>query len=131
VLADDASTGASPRCYFCGRAIAENEVRKTEYHVGHGHKIMVMICPVCQRMKERGEGPFASQIGCQTVFSVTAIAAFVLIFLVFVLPGILESNRRHEEFRKKFDEDWNQAVKRQDEFRKKFDEQWNRNRHGF
>jgi hypothetical protein len=58
VFADGQGAGLG-RCYFCGQLIhQEAEMRKTQYEVGHGHKIFALICPTCSVKKVSGEGPF-------------------------------------------------------------------------
>jgi len=126
VLQDESASG-TPRCYFCGQAMTEVVVRKTEYHVGHGHKIMVMICPECQGKKDRGEGPFAWQITGQTVLAILGVIVAAVFFLGFWLPGFLDMKKKHREFDQRFE----QGVKEHEAFKKKFDEDWNRMRPGF
>ncbi len=57
VLESGTGTEGRPRCYFCGKAIAEEQIRKTDYDVGYGQTILVMICPACHKIKERGQKP--------------------------------------------------------------------------
>ena len=79
----------SPRCYFCGKLIArEEDVRKTEYHVGHGQKMLVMICPACVALKDRGAGPFESGGGAAAVAAVVLLAFILVVFFVFIRPAL-------------------------------------------
>ncbi len=64
-VVDDQSPGP-PRCYFCGRRFPERDAQKTEYAVGPGQRIRVLICPRCHGQKQRGEGQFAGATGLIT-----------------------------------------------------------------
>ncbi len=91
---DDSSPPGKPRCYFCGRLIPrEEDVRKTEYHVGHGQTMFVMICPVCTQMKARGEGPFRTLVGAGTVLAIVLALVAFLLFMVFV---VFRPTTKHE-----------------------------------
>lgn len=89
-VVDDQSPGP-PRCYFCGRRFPERDAQKTEYAVGPGQRIRVLICPRCHGQKQRGEGQFAGSGweglgGCLSMVVFAGAVLFVLFALV--LPNI-------------------------------------------
>lgn len=115
----DPNAADAARCYFCGHRVEESQIARTNYDVGHGHKIIVTICPACTKKKERGEGPFSFQISGQHVLGILGLIIAAIFFFGFWLPGWLEMGRehermkkRHEEFNRKFDEDWGKRFDR-------------------
>jgi hypothetical protein len=103
---DDQSPGP-PRCYFCGKRFPESDARKTEYAVGPGQRIMVLICPACHRQKLHGEGPFATS-GAAVLAVVLPFVLF-LGFVLFIIFGVIRPGmREHEEFREKVRKDHNE-----------------------
>ncbi len=85
-----AEESGAARCYFCGHKIAEADVRKTEFHVGHGHKMMVMICPECRGKKERGEGPFKRTSPIVYLIPIVIVLGFgaFIAYKVFGIPFV-------------------------------------------
>jgi hypothetical protein len=103
---DDQSPGP-PRCYFCGRRFPEADARKTEYAVGPGQQILVLICPVCHGQKRRGEGRFATSgwTGLAACLPFLMFGGTILFILfMFVLPSIRDHQKRQDEMRRSHDE---------------------------
>jgi hypothetical protein len=63
-------------------------VRKTVYHVGHGQKILVMICPVCAGKKARGEPPFRSEFDPASLLGCVVFVVFIA-FVIFILYTVV------------------------------------------
>ena len=91
VMCDDQTPG-SPRCYFCGKRFPEADVRKTDYAVGPGQRIRVLICPACHRSRP----PDEASTGRAVVVAFFAIVlAFLVLFVLFFRWAVSDAWERH------------------------------------